>query len=113
MREHRIVGLIFLSLCYMMMSVACSYEPKPPVVAPPPTLPPTTEPEPVTTIWAFWGDPWEVEIHERVIAVFEADHPHINSRVQRTGHLRRIRPCYPCTTHRGAIQSLHGSATSP
>lgn len=55
MREHRIVGLIFLSLCYMMMSVACSYEPKPPVVAPPPTLPPTTEPEPVTIIWAFWG----------------------------------------------------------
>lgn len=33
--------------------------------------------EPVTLTWAFWGDPWEVEINEQVIKIFEADHPHI------------------------------------
>jgi multiple sugar transport system substrate-binding protein len=31
----------------------------------------------VTITWAFWGDPWEVEINEQVVEVFEADHPHI------------------------------------
>jgi multiple sugar transport system substrate-binding protein len=32
----------------------------------------------VTITWAFWGDPWEVAINERVIAVFETDNPHIH-----------------------------------
>jgi multiple sugar transport system substrate-binding protein len=31
----------------------------------------------VTITWAFWGVPWEVEINQRVIEVFEADYPHI------------------------------------
>jgi multiple sugar transport system substrate-binding protein len=30
-----------------------------------------------TITWAFWGDPWEVEVNNRVIKVFEADHPGI------------------------------------
>ena len=33
--------------------------------------------EPVTVTWSFWGDPWEVEVNERVITVFEADYPQI------------------------------------
>jgi multiple sugar transport system substrate-binding protein len=46
---------------------------------PTPTLPaPTPTPEPVTITWAFWGDPWEVEINERVVQLFEADHPNIH-----------------------------------
>lgn len=44
---------------------------------PTPTPTPTPKPEQVTITWAFWGDPWEVEINERVIEVFEADHPNI------------------------------------
>ena len=43
--------------------------------APTSTLP---NPEPVTITWAFWGDPWEVEINERVVQIFEADNPNIN-----------------------------------
>ncbi len=36
---------------------------------------PTT---PVVKIkWAFWGDPWEVEINQNLVKVFEADHPDI------------------------------------
>ena len=46
-------------------------------VPPPLPLSPTPEPELVTITWGFWGDPWEVEINNRVIEVFEADHPHI------------------------------------
>lgn len=33
--------------------------------------------EQTSVSWSFWGDPWEVEVVERVIAVFEADHPNI------------------------------------
>lgn len=43
----------------------------------PSTLPPSVEPEPVTITWAFWGDPWEVEINEQIIKIFETDHPYI------------------------------------
>ena len=43
----------------------------------PSTLPPSPEPKPVTITWAFWGDPWEVEINERIVKVFETDHPYI------------------------------------
>ncbi len=49
-----------------------------PPVAPPPTPTPTSPPEKVTLTWGFWGDPWEVAINERVIQVFEADHPNIH-----------------------------------
>ncbi|MCL5961396.1 MAG: ABC transporter substrate-binding protein [Chloroflexi bacterium] len=39
---------------------------------------PTYAPDqPATITWAFWGDPWEVEVNERVISIFEADHPRI------------------------------------
>ncbi len=43
----------------------------------PSTLPSSPEPKPVTITWAYWGDPWEVAINERVINVFETDHPYI------------------------------------
>jgi multiple sugar transport system substrate-binding protein len=42
---------------------------------------PTATPEPrgqTTITWSFWGDPWEVEVIDRVIAVFESDHPEIH-----------------------------------
>lgn len=41
----------------------------------PPT--PTPEIEPVTITWAYWGDPWEVDINKKVVEVFERDHPNI------------------------------------
>ena len=63
-------------LLLLILLVACS-----PGIAdtppPPPTLSPTPAPERVTITWAFWGDPWEVAINERVIKVFETDHPYI------------------------------------
>ena len=33
--------------------------------------------EQTTVTFSFWGDPWEVEVVNRVIAVFETDHPNI------------------------------------
>lgn len=44
---------------------------------PPTTITPTSTPEPVTITWAFWGDPWEVEINEQIVEVFEHDNPNI------------------------------------
>ena len=55
---------------------ACSVV-APSAPSPAPVAIPTPEPEMVTITWAFWGDPWEVAINERVIEVFEADNPHI------------------------------------
>ncbi len=37
----------------------------------------TPTPEPITITWAYWGDPWEVEINEKVVEIFEQDNPHI------------------------------------
>jgi multiple sugar transport system substrate-binding protein len=45
--------------------------------APNPAAVSTAVPAPVTITWAFWGDPWEVEINERVVQIFENDHPGI------------------------------------
>lgn len=58
-----------LTACFSPVSL-------PPTVEPPlPT--PTPQVEPVTLTWSFWGDPWEVEINERVIRVFERENPQI------------------------------------
>jgi len=32
----------------------------------------------VTITWSFWGDPWEEQINERIIKVFEDEHPDIH-----------------------------------
>lgn len=67
----------FGQLLVLLVSLgACSFgaTPSPPPVV---TLTPSPTPEPVTITWGYWGDPWEVEINERVIEVFETDNPHI------------------------------------
>lgn len=28
-------------------------------------------------VWSYWGDPWEKEINQKIIRVFESEHPHI------------------------------------
>lgn len=68
-------GYKLISLFIVLMAaVACSDG----AVSPPPTqIPPTPAPQPVTITWAFWGDPWEVDINKQVIKFFEADQPHI------------------------------------
>lgn len=38
--------------------------------------------EPVTIVWSFWGDPWEVELNEKVKAAFEAKNPDIKIQTQ-------------------------------
>jgi multiple sugar transport system substrate-binding protein len=68
---------LFWPLILLLTIPACSLFGAPPVVATP-TPTPTPQPEPVTITWAFWGDPWEVEINERIIQLFEADHPNIH-----------------------------------
>lgn len=68
------VWLIVLLLSGLL--AACTSTSAPSLSSPTPSSP-TPEPEIVTITWAFWGDPWEVEINERVIEVFEADYPYI------------------------------------
>jgi multiple sugar transport system substrate-binding protein len=63
-----ILSLVLLTAC---LSSAADNPPAPS------TIPPTPEPDPVTITWAFWGDPWEVEINQRIVEIFEADHPYI------------------------------------
>lgn len=67
------LGLLLL----LVIIPACTFGSSPTaVLAPSPT--PTPKPEKVTITWGFWGDPWEVEINQRVIKVFEADNPNIH-----------------------------------
>lgn len=59
-------------------AVACGQADSTATVAPNETAAqPGETQEPVTITWSFWGDPWEVEVNERVIAVFHADYPNI------------------------------------
>ena len=77
--------LKYATLILVVIAMAASLgacarqEPTPtPTVMARETPTPTQVPqEPVIITWSFWGDPWEVEINERVITVFEADYPHI------------------------------------
>ncbi len=64
---------IMILFVFMVGIIACSGD----ATLPPTQVPPTPTPESVTITWAYWGDPWEVEINEQVIELFEADHPHI------------------------------------
>jgi multiple sugar transport system substrate-binding protein len=64
-------------LLLLLLIPACNLLATPPPIPPTPTLAPTPPPEKVTITWGFWGDPWEVEINQRVIEVFEADTPTI------------------------------------
>ncbi len=71
--------LVVLSIPLISLMACVSPFTSLPAPASTPTAAATSTPEPdvVTVTWAFWGDPWEVAINERVIDVFEADHPHI------------------------------------
>jgi multiple sugar transport system substrate-binding protein len=33
--------------------------------------------QPTTVTWSFWGDPWQIEVHRRVAAAFEAENSSI------------------------------------
>lgn len=75
MRTYRFASCLFT----LLLAVVSACLPTAPAAPPPsPTLTSTPEPEQVTITWAFWGDPWEVAINERVIQVFEADYPNIH-----------------------------------
>jgi multiple sugar transport system substrate-binding protein len=63
-----------LLLLWSLSACSAGNLPTPP---PSPTDPPDAQTKPVTITWAYWGDPWEVEINERVIKVFEEDYPDI------------------------------------
>ncbi len=39
--------------------------------------PTQTPAEPETITWSYWGDPWEAEVNQRLVTVFEADYPNI------------------------------------
>ncbi len=69
---------IGLALALLILLLACSAGISSPPPPPVPTLAPTPTLEQVTITWAFWGDPWEVAINERLIQIFEADNPHIH-----------------------------------
>lgn len=69
--------LILLTIALALPLGACASE-ESPTITPEPEETRTPEPEtPVTITWSFWGDPWEVDVNQRVIRVFEADYPNI------------------------------------
>ena len=76
MRAH----LFYMITLPLIVLTAClpSQADSPPL---PSTLPPSPEPAPVTITWAFWGDPWEVDINQRIVEIFETDHPHIQVKI--------------------------------
>jgi multiple sugar transport system substrate-binding protein len=74
------IAALSLVFAITAITVGCGGDdPVPAEVAPPIETPTTIAASTVeTTItWSFWGDPWEVDVVERVIAVFEAGHPNI------------------------------------
>lgn len=46
------------------------------------STPSDEEKEEVTITWSFWGDPWEVEINNKVKEAFEEKYPHIKVETQ-------------------------------
>ncbi len=66
-------GLLFIAL----LLASCTSS-SPASVTGTPGAKPTAPPEQVATItWAYWGDPWETEINQRLVKVFQMDHPEI------------------------------------
>lgn len=75
----RLLCVSVVLLIVLGFAAACSAETTPQAAPGSPTpLPAIQTTEPVTITWAFWGDPWEVDINERVVEVFERDHPNIH-----------------------------------
>ncbi|MCB0165388.1 MAG: extracellular solute-binding protein, partial [Anaerolineae bacterium] len=72
--QRYLAGLIFLLAVSLGLSACLAATPQLSTPIPPS---PTPHVEPVTITWAYWGDPWEVEINEQIIEVFERDNPGI------------------------------------
>lgn len=81
-RSRRLMGrkggiYLLLALAAMLL-ISCSGADRGPVTGTRPTGPtPQASSPPVTITWTYWGDPWEVDINEKLVKVFEADHPEI------------------------------------
>ncbi len=76
-------GWCFMAAALVLVSLlftSCSQTPSSPAVSSPknPTTTPTVaQQQGARIVWSFWGDPWEVEINERLIKVFNSDYPNI------------------------------------
>ncbi len=78
-KNNRRLDLLALGLLLLLFLLTSCISAKP-LPAPDPTItspasPPVTQP--VTITWAYWGDPWEAEINQRLVKVFQTDHPEI------------------------------------
>ncbi len=67
-----------------------------------PTPSPTSS-EQATITWAYWGDPWEVEVNTRLVSVFEADYPNI----------KVVSRHAPWTDYWGSVDPWFASGDSP
>ena len=80
-RSHSAFAAPVLAIIAIALAaVACTQERSTPAptVAPPGTATQTSvSQEPVTITFSFWGDPWEADLIERVIDVFQTDNPSI------------------------------------
>jgi len=63
----------------------------------------TAEKEPVTIVWSYWGDPWEVELNQKVKEAFEAKHKNIKIQVQHA----------PWANYFDKLQTQWAGGTSP
>ncbi len=73
---------LFLPLAFLLISCS-SVQPVPPASSPSasPTL---SSIQPVTITFAYWGDPWEIDINEKLVKVFQTDHPEIKVETMHT-----------------------------
>ncbi len=81
------IGLWLLAILMVVVLASCGGGSGDPVSPTTPTQTPSVTREPAATVtieWSFWGDPWEVEVNQRVVSVFEADYPgiHVKTRHQ-------------------------------
>ena len=85
MRLRLYLGYVVPALAVIAIAVsavACGQAEPTATLAPRETPTPPLAQEPTTISWSFWGDPWEVQVNERVIAVFQADYPNITVETQ-------------------------------
>jgi multiple sugar transport system substrate-binding protein len=78
MSKHsaRRFGTFFAAGLGLLLAAACSNG-TPATIRLAPTPTPPAGP-PVTISWSYWGDPQEKSIDERIITLFEQEHPEIN-----------------------------------
>jgi len=76
--SQRLRGLCPFLLLVGLLLTSCTSTERSPTVGPVTTSPtPQTSTGPVTITWTYWGDPWEIDINQKLVKVFEADHPEI------------------------------------